>query len=68
MSKYSDHTITLWDIRILVIEKDEKGTRKLQLWSYKHQSNMVDYVGRQGCHHLGLPQLSMGLDAISGNL
>ena len=28
---------------------------------------MVDYVGRQGCHHLGLPQLSVGLRAILGN-
>ena len=30
--------------------------------------NMVDYVGRQGCHHLGLPQLSVGLGVISRNL
>ena len=29
--------------------------------------NVVDYVGRQGCHHLGLPQLSVGLGAILGN-
>jgi hypothetical protein len=29
--------------------------------------NVVDYVGRQGCHHLGLPQLSVGLGAIPGN-
>ena len=25
--------------------------------------NVVDYIGRQGCHHLGLPQLSVGLAA-----
>jgi hypothetical protein len=30
--------------------------------------NVVDYVGREGYHHLGLPQLSMRLGAISGNL
>jgi len=30
-------------------------------------TNMVDYVDRQGCHHLGLPQLSVGLGAILGN-
>ena len=29
--------------------------------------NVVDYVGRQGCHHLGLPQLSVGLGTIPGN-
>jgi hypothetical protein len=29
--------------------------------------NVVDYVGRQGCHHLRLPQLSIGLGAILGN-
>ena len=29
--------------------------------------NVVDYVGRQGCHHLGLPQLSVGLGVIPGN-
>jgi len=29
--------------------------------------NVVDYVGRQGCHHLGLPQLSVGMGAIPGN-
>ena len=27
----------------------------------------VDYVSRQGYHHLGLPQLSVGLGAIPGN-
>jgi hypothetical protein len=68
MGRYSDNTITLWDIRTLVIERDDKGTRKLRLWSYKHQPNVVDYVGRQGYHYLGLPQLFMGLGAISGNL
>jgi hypothetical protein len=68
MGRYSDHTIILWDIGTLVTERDKKGTRKLRLWSYKHQPNVVDYVGREGCHHLGLPQLSVGLGAISGNL
>jgi len=29
--------------------------------------NVVDYVGHQGCRHLGLPQLSVGLGAILGN-
>jgi hypothetical protein len=29
--------------------------------------NEVDYVGRQSCHHLGLPQLYVGLSAILGN-
>ena len=29
--------------------------------------NVVDYVGHQGCHHLGLPQRSVGLGAIPGN-
>ena len=29
--------------------------------------NMVDYVGRQGYHHLGLPQRSVGLGTIPGN-
>ena len=29
--------------------------------------NVVDYVGRQGYHPLGLPQLSIGLCAILGN-
>jgi hypothetical protein len=29
--------------------------------------NKVDYVGHQGCHHLGLPQLYIGLSAILGN-
>jgi hypothetical protein len=29
--------------------------------------NEVDYVGYQGCHHLGLPQLYVGLSAIPGN-
>ena len=29
--------------------------------------NVVNYVGRLGCHHLGLPQLSVGLGAILGN-
>ena len=29
--------------------------------------NVVDYVGRQGCHHLRLPQLSVGLGATSSN-
>ena len=29
--------------------------------------NMVDYVSCQGCHHQGLPQLSMGLGTILGN-
>jgi hypothetical protein len=29
--------------------------------------NEVDYIGRQGCHHLGLPQLYVGLSAIPGN-
>jgi hypothetical protein len=29
--------------------------------------NEVDYVGSQGCHHLGLPQLCVGLGAILGN-
>jgi len=29
--------------------------------------NVVDYVGCQGCHHLGLPQLSMGLGTILGS-
>ena len=29
--------------------------------------NVVDYVGHQGCHHLGLPQLSVGLGTIPGN-
>ena len=29
--------------------------------------NMVESVSLQGCHHLGLPQLSMGLRAILGN-
>ena len=29
--------------------------------------NVVDYVGRQGCHHLGLPQLTVGMGAILGN-
>jgi hypothetical protein len=46
MGRYSDHTIILWDIRKLVTGRDNKGTRKLRLWSYKHQPNMVDYVGR----------------------
>jgi hypothetical protein len=30
--------------------------------------NVVEYVDHQGCHHLGLPQLSVRLSAISGNL
>ena len=29
--------------------------------------NVVDYVGRQGCHHLGLPQVSVGQGAVPGN-
>ena len=29
--------------------------------------NVVDYVGRQDCHHLGLPQRSVGLGTIPGN-
>ena len=29
--------------------------------------NLVDYVGRQGYHHLGLPQLSVAMGAILGN-
>jgi hypothetical protein len=29
--------------------------------------NVVDYVGRQGCHHLGLPQLFVGIGTILGN-
>jgi hypothetical protein len=29
--------------------------------------NEGDYVGRQGYHHLGLPQLCVGLGAIPGN-
>jgi hypothetical protein len=29
--------------------------------------NEVDYVDRQGCHHLGLPQLYVVLSAIAGN-
>jgi hypothetical protein len=29
--------------------------------------NKVDYAGRQGYHHLGLPQLYVGLSAILGN-
>ena len=29
--------------------------------------NVVDYISHQGCHHLGLPQLSVGLGAIPGN-
>ena len=29
--------------------------------------NMVDNVGHQGYHHLGLPQLSVGMGAILGN-
>ena len=29
--------------------------------------NMVEYVGRQGCHHLGLPQLSVGLGVVPDN-
>jgi hypothetical protein len=29
--------------------------------------NMVDYIGRQGCHHLVLPQLSVGVGAILAN-
>ena len=29
--------------------------------------NMVESVSRQGCHHLGLPQLSMGLGTILGS-
>ena len=29
--------------------------------------NMVDYVGHQGYHHLGLPQLYVGMGAIPGN-
>ena len=29
--------------------------------------NVVDYVGRQGCHHLGPPQLSVGVGTILGN-
>jgi hypothetical protein len=29
--------------------------------------NEVDYVGHQGYHHLGLPQLYVGLSAILGN-
>jgi hypothetical protein len=46
MGRYSDHTIILWDIGTLVTERDKKGTRKLRLWSYKHQPNVVDYIGR----------------------
>jgi hypothetical protein len=29
--------------------------------------NEVDYVDRQGCHHVGLPQLYVGLSAIPSN-
>jgi hypothetical protein len=29
--------------------------------------NMVDYIGSHACHHLGLPQLSVELGAISSN-
>ena len=29
--------------------------------------NVVGYVSRQGCHHLGLSQLSVGLGAIPHN-
>jgi hypothetical protein len=29
MGRYSDHTITLWDIRTLAADRDEKGARKL---------------------------------------
>ena len=29
--------------------------------------NVVDYVGHQGYHRLGLPQLSVGMGAIPGN-
>jgi hypothetical protein len=35
--KHSDHTITLWDIRTLAVERDEKEARKLRLRSCKHQ-------------------------------
>ena len=30
-------------------------------------TNMVDYVGHQGCHHLVLPQRSVGLGTIPSN-
>jgi hypothetical protein len=29
--------------------------------------NVVDYIGHQGFHHLGLPQLFVGVGAILGN-
>jgi hypothetical protein len=54
--------------RTLATERDDKGARKYDYSPINANLNMVDYVGCQGYHHLGLPQLSMRLGAISGNL
>jgi len=47
---------------------NEKGARTVSLRSYNTNPNMVEYVGRHGYHHLGLPQLSVELGVILGNI
>jgi hypothetical protein len=44
-----------------------KGLGSFDYGPANTNSNEVDYVGRQGCHHLGLPQLYVGLSAIPGS-
>jgi hypothetical protein len=68
MGRYSDHTIILWDIRTLTIDRDENGARSFDYGPTNTNPYVVDYVGHQGYHHLRLPQLSLGLGVILGNL
>ena len=44
-----------------------KGLGSFDYGSTNTNPSVVDYVGCQGCHHLGLPQLSVGLGTIPGN-
>ena len=48
-------------MRTLVMETGVKGLRSSNYGPTSTNPNTVESIGRQGCHHLGLPQLYVGL-------